>query len=66
MITLSTEDLMAISMSIGHRIDLYKKLADYNDYYPKRVKELEELRAKINDAKNATLERKSIRIVCKL
>ena len=66
MITLSTEDLMAISMSIGHRIDLYKKLADYNDYYPKRVKELEGLRAKINEAREQTLERQSIRIACKL
>lgn len=66
MVTLNLEDLMAISLSIGCRIDLYKKLADYNDYYPKRVKELEELRAKINEAKDQTIERQSIRIACKL
>lgn len=66
MITLNLEDLMALSLSIACRIDLYKKLADYNDYYPKRVKELEELRAKINEAKDQTIERQSIRIACKL
>lgn len=66
MITLNLEDLMALSLSLACRIDLYKKLADYNDYYPKRVKELEDLRARIEKARDETLERGSIRVACKL
>ena len=66
MITLHPKDLVAISQALACRIDLYKKLANYNDYYPKRVKELQDLRDRINEAKDEMIERGSIQIACKL
>ena len=75
MITLDLQDLMALSVGCWSSIQTHKgvlhAIADSHaentkEFQRKEIKRLEALRDKVNAAIDATIERQSIRIACKL